>query len=78
MANYYPLQASYLPDGLRQEGIISCRRGYMQVVRREQLQRHACECHRSLKAQLPHVWSAQLVSRYVERRRWQPRRLARS
>src|SRR5437660_12865276 len=31
-------------------GVINCRRGYMQVVRREQLERHACECYRSVKA----------------------------
>ena len=34
---------------LQTTGIINCRRGYMQIVRREQLERQACECYRSLK-----------------------------
>jgi hypothetical protein len=34
---------------LEASGVINCRRGYMQVVRREQLERHACECYRSVK-----------------------------
>jgi CRP-like cAMP-binding protein len=31
-------------------GLINCRRGYIQIVRREQLERHTCECYRSVKA----------------------------
>src|ERR1043166_288011 len=31
-------------------GVINCRRGYIQIVRREHLERHACECYRSVKA----------------------------
>jgi CRP-like cAMP-binding protein len=35
---------------LEAAGVINCRRGYMQVARREQLERHACECYRNVKA----------------------------
>ena len=35
--------------GLEAAGIINCRRGHIQVVRREQLERHACECYRTVK-----------------------------
>jgi CRP-like cAMP-binding protein len=35
---------------LEAAGVINCRRGSMQVVRREQLERHACECYRNVKA----------------------------
>ena len=34
---------------LETEGIIKCGRAHIQVVRREQLERHACECYRSVK-----------------------------
>jgi len=34
---------------LEAAGVINCRRGYMQIVRREQLERHACECYRNVK-----------------------------
>lgn len=37
---------------LEAAGVINCRRGYMQIVRREQLERHACECYRNVKAYL--------------------------
>jgi DNA-binding GntR family transcriptional regulator len=30
---------------LEAEGVINCRRGHMHVVRREELERHACECY---------------------------------
>jgi CRP-like cAMP-binding protein len=36
-------------------GVITCRRGYMQIVRPEQLERHACECYRSVKAYVTHL-----------------------
>jgi CRP-like cAMP-binding protein len=35
---------------LEASGVINCRRGYMQIVRREQLERHACECYRNVKS----------------------------
>ena len=35
---------------LETAGVINCRRGYMQIARREQLERHACECYRNVKA----------------------------
>ncbi len=35
---------------LEAAGVINCRRGYMQIVRREQLERHSCECYRNVKA----------------------------
>ncbi len=38
-------------------GVINCRRGYMQVVRREQLERHACECYRSVKAYVSRLFA---------------------
>jgi CRP-like cAMP-binding protein len=40
---------------LEEAGVINCRRGYMQIVRREQLERHACECYRSVKAYVAHL-----------------------
>ena len=42
---------------LEAAGVINCRRGYMQIVRREQLEQHACECYRSVKAYVsrPHA-----------------------
>ena len=35
---------------LEAAGVINCRRGYMQIARREQLERHSCECYRNVKA----------------------------
>ena len=35
---------------LEAAGVINCRRGYMQIVRREQLEPHACECYRNVKS----------------------------
>lgn len=35
---------------LEAAGVINCRRGYMQIVRREALERHACECYRNVRA----------------------------
>jgi CRP-like cAMP-binding protein len=35
---------------LEAAGLINCHRGYIQITRREQLERHACECYRSVKA----------------------------
>ena len=35
---------------LEATGLVNCRRGYIQIVRREQLERHACECYRNVKA----------------------------
>jgi CRP-like cAMP-binding protein len=35
---------------LEAAGLINCRRGYIQITRQEQLERHACECYRSVKA----------------------------
>ena len=34
---------------LEAAGVINCRRGSMQIARREQLERHACECYRNVK-----------------------------
>lgn len=34
---------------LEERGVITCRRGYIQVVNREQLEHHACECYRNIK-----------------------------
>ena len=34
---------------LETEGMIKCCRAHIQVLRREQLERHACECYRSIK-----------------------------
>jgi CRP-like cAMP-binding protein len=34
---------------LEAAGLINCRRGYIRVVRCEQLERHACDCYRSVK-----------------------------
>ena len=35
---------------LEMAGVIACRRGSMEVLRREWLEHRACECHRSVKA----------------------------
>ena len=40
---------------LEAAGVINCRRGYMQIVRRDQLERHACECYRNVKAYVSHL-----------------------
>lgn len=40
---------------LEASGVIGCRRGYMQILRREQLERHACECYRNVKAYVSHL-----------------------
>jgi CRP-like cAMP-binding protein len=40
---------------LEAAGVITCRRGYMQILRREQLERHACECYRNVRAYVSHV-----------------------
>jgi CRP-like cAMP-binding protein len=42
---------------LEAEGVINCRRGYMQIVRREQLERHACECYRHVKAYMSRLFA---------------------
>jgi CRP-like cAMP-binding protein len=42
---------------LEASGVINCRRGYMQVVRREQLERHACECYRSVKGYVARLFT---------------------
>jgi CRP-like cAMP-binding protein len=43
-------------------GLINCRRGYIQIVRREQLDRHACECYRSVKAYVARLHAPPAVS----------------
>jgi CRP-like cAMP-binding protein len=35
---------------LEKTGLINCRRGYIRILRREQLERHACECYGNLKS----------------------------
>jgi CRP-like cAMP-binding protein len=42
---------------LEAAGVINCRRGYVQIVGREQLERHACECYRNLKAYLSRLFA---------------------
>src|SRR5262249_3378649 len=42
---------------LEASGVINCRRGYMQVVRREQLERHSCECYRSVKSYVARLFT---------------------
>ncbi len=34
---------------LETAGIVKCGRGHMQIINREQLERHACECYRNVK-----------------------------
>ena len=43
---------------LEAAGVVNCRRGYMQIMRREQLERHACECYRNVKAYVSHLDAA--------------------
>ena len=40
---------------LEAAGVINCRRGYMQIIRREQLERFSCECYRNVKAYVSHL-----------------------
>jgi CRP-like cAMP-binding protein len=42
---------------LEAAGLINCHRGYIQIARREQLERHACECYRSVKAYLSRLFA---------------------
>jgi CRP-like cAMP-binding protein len=42
---------------LEASGVINCRRGYMQIVRREQLERHACECYRSVRSYVSQLFA---------------------
>jgi CRP-like cAMP-binding protein len=42
---------------LEAAGVINCRRGYMQILRREVLERRACECHRSVKAYVSRLFA---------------------
>ena len=42
---------------LEAAGVINCRRGYMQIVRREHLERHACECYRNVKAYVSRLFA---------------------
>jgi len=39
-------------------GVINCRRGYMQVVCREQLEKHACECCRNIRSYVSRLFAA--------------------
>jgi CRP-like cAMP-binding protein len=41
---------------LQATGVINCRRGYMQIIRREELERHACECYRNSKSYLARLF----------------------
>ena len=41
---------------LQATGLINCRRGYMQIIRREELERHACECYRNTKSYLARLF----------------------
>jgi CRP-like cAMP-binding protein len=50
---------------LEAAGIINCRRGYMQVVRREQLERHTCECHRNIKGYLSRLFAVPVAAGLV-------------
>jgi CRP-like cAMP-binding protein len=38
-------------------GILNCRRGSMQIVGREQLERHACECYLQVKDYVTRLFS---------------------
>jgi hypothetical protein len=40
---------SIMAGNLEKAGAISCGRGYMQIVNREKLQRHSCECYGRVK-----------------------------
>jgi CRP-like cAMP-binding protein len=42
---------------LEAAGVINCRRGCVQIVRREQLERHACECYRNFKAYVSRLFA---------------------
>src|SRR6266566_9291811 len=41
---------------LEAAGVINCRRGYMQIVGREQLERRACECYRNVKGHVSRLF----------------------
>lgn len=36
---------------LESAGVLNCRRGFLQILSRERLEQHACECYRQLKSQ---------------------------
>jgi CRP-like cAMP-binding protein len=42
---------------LEAAGIIKCRRGYMQMIRREEAERHACECYRAIKSHVSRLFA---------------------
>jgi CRP-like cAMP-binding protein len=42
---------------LEAAGVINCRRGYVQIARREQLERHACECYRNVKTYVSRLFA---------------------
>jgi CRP-like cAMP-binding protein len=42
---------------LEETGIIKCHRGYIRIVRREQLERHACECYGNLKSYVSRLFA---------------------
>jgi CRP-like cAMP-binding protein len=42
---------------LEAAGIISCGRGHVQIVKREELERHACECYRNVKIYLSRLFA---------------------
>jgi CRP-like cAMP-binding protein len=53
---------------LETAGVINCRRAYIQVVRREQLESYACECYRNVKHYMSrlHALPAATVAAPVE------------
>jgi CRP-like cAMP-binding protein len=40
---------------LEAAGLLNCRRGYMQIVAREQLEKHSCECYAHLRDQTAYL-----------------------
>jgi CRP-like cAMP-binding protein len=42
---------------LETAGIVKCGRGHMQIINREQLERHACECYRNVKIYMSHLFA---------------------
>jgi len=47
---------------LEDAGLINCHRGHIEIVRREELEQHACECYRSLKSYISSLFAVPVAA----------------
>ena len=47
---------------LEEAGVINARRGYIEIVGREQLERHACECYASIKSYVSRLFAVPVAA----------------